>query len=1519
MPNNTVLYENSMFTTPAERATLVQDGKLCTELFFINYLGFLGLYALNDSRGYMKTYEQTEKHLKINEIADDNHDASLIVKLCVDAGVLPEAKTLQVTKFLALIKQRTVRSKDVDSVRVRALIEQTLLHVKPMGPLVKPVVTAFMDGTVDIKEFARQIYDASKNNAYRPYTNEFRTLVLKGQYTDYFTVMKRGGTVAPPANQAAGVPANVKPAAIAPQTGAPTPAPVRTAPNLPKVPTDAEFDAFVKKAFEMAGGKSVQVYQALDAYVLSHPIRSSIMVDGVKAAIKRLPDTVFTGKWDQSSGSTQWAAVVELRLIDALSTVGKWDTAYWSSLSTADIRAMNNQHDPGIVAEIREQVRRAVVAFGIPTASRIDDWIKLSALAREVLTPTERDTHFASMIAEKSATAHNMHIKTLLVNRLPGTPWLYSADALDPKAATWIRNFGQKVGGTDVIVSSAMTTPMWNTISIDDKMLWQADNWTVEGALKGDRLWSKALRMPSITQTTQAARDKMVDILGASAYDPAHVEQMYAVMTSPDFLIEMSALAAMRAMIATKKPVRIPSAVVGKMKIAVDTDASATTEAIQLTRMLRAIDVSTPAGTNEFMDFMKAMAGDSGGRVGALPASMPVDIKAPLKSSNIQWLPWVGLYRVDVPGVREGHASRTLVVSREACHPEVAAWIEQYGSAANTKIIFSATFTSVQDLADEMFMAFTDKDESAKNKGYIVPDDIFDQIKALKSDWWYESAKRIWEKKRTPTTFRTVSSSLYSFMNGRRLEWAQFSEMTEAYYKFFMNEVPSADLKDVDVSTLQIGHLVPPLTTDKMIKAERAAASEYRYNSSSFDEYHANALFHAGITQKIFAPGFAPLATMMLAQVARATDTDRYAQSCVMAMNEGFDPVRPIIIAAVNSGEVLTPDEFAPYRWAWGVDGDKVTAMIEEANANHAERAAAGTYDLQWTPFKLTPGQYVSREKFDEEFLKTVTATVQSRRFGDAGAPVLITAPWLDEINLDVVKPAPKDPNGAFNLYAVENGLKGLGGVTKGDEIARKFIIDAYDIIGKSDKAKSSIFGNTIASLIKMSRLHGVDADVIKGGVKNTFEAYAKRGAKPLDYAELAGYLGEEGGDYVSTEDMGMIVKKLASSTSAACLAAITDLAYTSTSNGQVSKTFIEAVRAANVERAMINRLGKTSIMSQAVTRINGDPKGVKVDVKPERMNDFLKYNDVDVTVIGSTMVSRLEDFGSVNDKLNAIIPDLYLEEDTTPGVLVQKARDLHRSNRYNHSPALGLEVKRSFKVTLPGQQERFDRWLAANGQTKIMTLFHGTGTYAAQFLLRYGFRIIKATDGSVTGRMLGDGIYFADNINKSMLYMSNAGYIRQAGQEGYVFKCKVALGKRPRDHREGNAERSGLVSNEWSIMSIDQIVIEEAYYGVSQRRDDIRRMLNEAADQYSPNVSSFMFMDGMIPITPDLLVDFAKLPDFGAHVSIETSAKGPIVNIRHDSTVEPVDRCYRWGEQLTAASKKKELKQFLDLLQNRY
>ena len=145
--DNTTINENSMFSDAAGRAALVANPKLVTELFFVNALGFLGLYALNDSRGYRKMYETSEKRLKINEIADDNHDVSLVVKLCVDAGVLTEALATPVTRLLALIKQRTIRGKDVDDAKIRDIITHTMLVTKPMDAQVKTLVTSFMDGS----------------------------------------------------------------------------------------------------------------------------------------------------------------------------------------------------------------------------------------------------------------------------------------------------------------------------------------------------------------------------------------------------------------------------------------------------------------------------------------------------------------------------------------------------------------------------------------------------------------------------------------------------------------------------------------------------------------------------------------------------------------------------------------------------------------------------------------------------------------------------------------------------------------------------------------------------------------------------------------------------------------------------------------------------------------------------------------------------------------------------------------------------------------------------------------------------------------------------------------------------------------------------------------------------------------------------------------------------------------------------------------------------------------------------
>ncbi len=72
-----MLTENSMYADVNGKQALLKNKELCAELFTINFLGFVGLFALSDSRGYMKTYESTEKKLNIDEIGDDNHDVSL--------------------------------------------------------------------------------------------------------------------------------------------------------------------------------------------------------------------------------------------------------------------------------------------------------------------------------------------------------------------------------------------------------------------------------------------------------------------------------------------------------------------------------------------------------------------------------------------------------------------------------------------------------------------------------------------------------------------------------------------------------------------------------------------------------------------------------------------------------------------------------------------------------------------------------------------------------------------------------------------------------------------------------------------------------------------------------------------------------------------------------------------------------------------------------------------------------------------------------------------------------------------------------------------------------------------------------------------------------------------------------------------------------------------------------------------------------------------------------------------------
>jgi len=109
-------------------------------------------------------------------------------------------------------------------------------------------------------------------------------------------------------------------------------------------------------------------------------------------------------------------------------------------------------------------------------------------------------------------------------------------------------------------------------------------------------------------------------------------------------------------------------------------------------------------------------------------------------------------------------------------------------------------------------------------------------------------------------------------------------------------------------------------------------------------------------------------------------------------------------------------------------------------------------------------------------------------------------------------------------------------------------------------------------------------------------------------------------------------------------------------------------------------------------------------------------------------------------------------------------------------------------------------------------TLFHGTGYLGATFILRTGFKICKGTLQKA-GKAMGNGIYFAPFIDKSLQYLGDDGFTRKYGTRGFIFEAKVALGKRITDHKWDRDAGLNFASNEVVIFDANSQVSIEAIY----------------------------------------------------------------------------------------------------------
>lgn len=168
-------------------------------------------------------------------------------------------------------------------------------------------------------------------------------------------------------------------------------------------------------------------------------------------------------------------------------------------------------------------------------------------------------------------------------------------------------------------------------------------------------------------------------------------------------------------------------------------------------------------------------------------------------------------------------------------------------------------------------------------------------------------------------------------------------------------------------------------------------------------------------------------------------------------------------------------------------------------------------------------------------------------------------------------------------------------------------------------------------------------------------------------------------------------------------------------------------------------------------------------------------------------------------------------------------------------------------------------------GDGTITPAFHGTGGIAASMILRYGFKVIKTSDPSVAGRMLGDGIYFSNKIDKALQYVSNGGYARGLGTKGYILELDNTLGNSGTNYRAMGLGNDHIRSPEWCVYEprkqLAIIKVHEVEFANSERVD---KYLAEDSDnrmgfkdfmaeskllKMKNNVASFIFRDGLIPI----------------------------------------------------------------------
>lgn len=360
-----------------------------------------------------------------------------------------------------------------------------------------------------------------------------------------------------------------------------------------------------------------------------------------------------------------------------------------------------------------------------------------------------------------------------------------------------------------------------------------------------------------------------------------------------------------------------------------------------------------------------------------------------------------------------------------------------------------------------------------------------------------------------------------------------------------------------------------------------------------------------------------------------------------------------------------------------------------------------------------------------------------------------------------------------------------------------------------------------------------------------------------------------------------------------------------------------------NLIEESLGLIAKDVALSKVLMSIKDDPSGIRplFNLTTADVNNIIRFNDLPTPRVTKRKVgeSAIEYLGRIKaPTLERIAVEAMPDDAET---LARQSIEYHRFNSGKHGKIF-VEFLKSYNYNAMNTEsfEQFRKDLGERGidNNVFEHAFHGTGSAVAPMILRHGFKVIKSKEGIKAGRMLGDGIYFSNVLDKVASYVgdmntNNNGYGRRYGTRGYIFEMDALLGVRGEDYQSagiaGATSGVSVISPEWcvvdpnkqllikkvhlvelhSMKELDRIAAKLGSGMIGENVMEIKTFKKYIANK-APTISAsyvFVFRDGKIPLLDGTSVSYEDFEET-ANIKKYMTQYGPAVEMTGEGLDEP-------------------------------